>query len=143
MDDLSFLQEVGANIAYRIRAELVCCHIYEELAPLRESLSDAAFADILEDKGHDLCYWGEAAAQLAETHDQDMDTSAEGLLFRRVSAGIVRGMAMARLIDPDDGTVPMFVSKDGMNDHMVWVKASQAIHTLTHAVVSALTAPDS
>lgn len=63
--------QIGAEIAYRIRAELVCCHVFDDMAKWREDDSpyDAQeFTEALAAFGHDLCYWGEAAARLAETH---------------------------------------------------------------------------
>lgn len=62
------VQKIGAEIAYRIRAELVCCHIFDELEDARETMSDTDFSEFLASQGHDICYWGEAAARLAEEH---------------------------------------------------------------------------
>lgn len=57
-------QTPGAIIAYRIRAELVCCRIYDRVnddheLTLREAINSPG-------RWHDLCYWGEAAARIAE-----------------------------------------------------------------------------
>ncbi len=49
--------EVARAIAWNIRVELVCCNAYERWA------EDSVAA---EDAGHGLCFWGEAAARLAE-----------------------------------------------------------------------------
>ncbi|MFJ8153909.1 hypothetical protein [Streptomyces sp. NPDC094468] len=50
-------------IAYRIRAELVCCDLYDRVNVRKE----LTIAQAMESKDwHDLCYWGEASARLAE-----------------------------------------------------------------------------
>jgi hypothetical protein len=49
------IDELGATIAYRIRAELVCCDIYEKTAWTDEA-----------GRRHPICFWGEAAARIAE-----------------------------------------------------------------------------
>lgn len=64
-------REMGAKIAYRIRAELVCCDLYERMQPLLPTGPGSVLSaeEIAERNGlrfHDLCYWGEAAARLAE-----------------------------------------------------------------------------
>lgn len=46
---------VQARIAAEIRAELVCCNTYDE--------------DSAETTKHQICYWGEAAARLADPSD--------------------------------------------------------------------------
>lgn len=46
-------------IATRIRAELVCC-----------TIADTGDPDHARETGHDICYWGEMAARLAEETDQ-------------------------------------------------------------------------
>jgi hypothetical protein len=55
----------GPNIAHQIRAGLVCCRIYEVkvkgLAP-----GPVEKAQLEEQSIHQICFWGEAAAQLAE-----------------------------------------------------------------------------
>lgn len=60
----------GCDIAYRIRAELVCCDIYDRIQ--REMAHDDDFhpivSAVLDGSWHDLCYWGEAAAKIAEEH---------------------------------------------------------------------------
>lgn len=48
-------EDVRAAIAYRIRAELVCCDVYE-----RDHDTDRA------GRTHAICFWGEAAARIAE-----------------------------------------------------------------------------
>lgn len=53
----------GKDIAFRIRAELVCCEIYGRVNDTRE----LTFEQAMEHKDwHDLCYWGEASARIAE-----------------------------------------------------------------------------
>jgi len=56
--------QAGRQIAYRIRAELVCCRIYHDV--------QKGLAEHPEVKGssHTLCYWGEAAALIAESMEQ-------------------------------------------------------------------------
>ena len=48
--------EAGRAIAYEIRAELVCCDIYEQGHEAYRAGGSK----------HDLCYWGGASANLAE-----------------------------------------------------------------------------
>lgn len=66
------LAALGAAIAHEIRRELVCCDVYDRLAPLREPAEDGgieASRELGKAIGdHDLCYWGEAAAQIAEDY---------------------------------------------------------------------------
>ena len=65
------------RIAYNIRAELVCCMIYhnEEVVVLSEVCDETddvplkfKYAKEIEQRvnGHEICYWGEAAALIAE-----------------------------------------------------------------------------
>lgn len=57
------MTNVQDDVAYRIRAELVCCNIYERVNDARELTLEQA----LESRDwHDLCYWGEASARIAE-----------------------------------------------------------------------------
>ena len=49
--------ETATEIAKQIRAELVCCDIYEQV---KNGLKTMTNMD------HDICYWGEAAARIAE-----------------------------------------------------------------------------
>lgn len=57
------LRDTSAEIAFRIRAELVCCQIYARVQDQKE----LSIGEAMESKDwHDLCYWGEAAARLAE-----------------------------------------------------------------------------
>jgi pSer/pThr/pTyr-binding forkhead associated (FHA) protein len=59
-------KEVADRIAYKIRAELVCCDIYDQTKPLRDA-GGPMYPDLFNAIGdHDLCYWGEAAARIAE-----------------------------------------------------------------------------
>lgn len=51
------------RVAYRIRAELVCCDIYDRVNTAKELTLEEALKTR---DWHDLCYWGEAAAQIAE-----------------------------------------------------------------------------
>lgn len=76
--------DVRAQVAYRIRAELVCCDIYARMVAtisertwdpinghdLTEFLNLKASADY-----HDICYFGEWAARLVESHDIETRTA--------------------------------------------------------------------
>lgn len=53
--------------ARRIRAELVCCDIYDVARP--DALTDPDHDPAKHPEYHALCYWGEAAARLAEQSD--------------------------------------------------------------------------
>jgi hypothetical protein len=55
---------IAAEIAYNIRAELVCCDIYERLSTERDEHGWRTERT----RGHHLCYWGEASARIAESH---------------------------------------------------------------------------
>ena len=51
------------KVAYRIRAELVCCDLYDRVNVRKElTLEEAEESE----DWHALCYWGEASAQIAE-----------------------------------------------------------------------------
>lgn len=65
------LGNASAEIAYRIRAELVCCDVYERVVDRHELTLRDAMAN---PDWHDLCYWGEAAARLAEGRCPGYDT---------------------------------------------------------------------
>lgn len=54
--ELDEARTLPAKIAEKIRAELVCCYIYERIQA-GEQVSRG---------GHHLCYWGEASARIAE-----------------------------------------------------------------------------
>lgn len=66
----------GAQIAYRIRAELVCCHIYDRVNDTHELTIRQAMDSR---DWHDLCYWGEAAARLAEGHAPDPHATVQAV----------------------------------------------------------------
>ncbi len=62
-------ETAARRIADRIRAELVCCDIYGRLAPvLAAENASGLWAEVTDRRtqGHQICYWGEAAARLAE-----------------------------------------------------------------------------
>lgn len=68
----------SAFIANEIRAELVCCDIYDRMAPLRAKMEASQDGGIeasgeLDDAvgSHDICYWGEAAARIAEGRNDE------------------------------------------------------------------------
>lgn len=61
-------RELRAAVAAEIRAELVCCTIYDQVAPGLATKNAAGLWAEVTDKntrGHQLCYWGEAAARIA------------------------------------------------------------------------------
>ena len=54
---------IQEKVALCIRSELVCCDIYERINDRMEfSLAQAKCMPIY----HDICYWGEASARIAE-----------------------------------------------------------------------------
>lgn len=59
-----------AKIAYDIRAELVCCDMYDTVQKVAEALE--ANGQVMWNPAdhirsyHDICHWGEAAARIAE-----------------------------------------------------------------------------
>ena len=55
-------QKVAEEIAYDIRAELVCCGTYD-MTRDTERAGDT----------HEICFWGEAGARIAEAHWQEGD----------------------------------------------------------------------
>lgn len=72
------------DVAYRIRAELVCCDIYDRVQVESAELAQEGHPDghqsaigraIVRKDWHDLCYWGEAAAQIAEGRCPGYETS--------------------------------------------------------------------
>ncbi len=70
-------RQAARFIANEIRCELVCCRIFEQLAPLRKRMEEsddgglAVSAELTAAVGeHGLCYWGEAAARLAEGEEE-------------------------------------------------------------------------
>jgi len=64
----------AADAAHRIRAELVCCDIYDKVNGAREMTFEAAIAS---KEWHDVCYWGEVAARLAESSHLDQKVSVD------------------------------------------------------------------
>lgn len=76
---MSETENIQDQIAHRIRAELVCCDVYEdiqaEVAALRTADKNLEYRDVyanaigratLRGTWHELCYWGEASARIAE-----------------------------------------------------------------------------
>lgn len=51
-------RDLRGQIAYRIRAELVCCEIFEQT-------HDTSAWEQASQGPHSICYWGEVAARLA------------------------------------------------------------------------------
>jgi hypothetical protein len=64
------IRRVGAFIANDIRAELVCCDIYDRAKGDEKAINAA------ERSGHGICFWGEAAARIAEGREEP-DGSSE------------------------------------------------------------------
>jgi hypothetical protein len=98
---------VGAHIAHRIRAELVCCDQYGKTHDgLTYEQSKAAVAGLKRGRGyHDLCYWGEAAARLAEDRpDGFADESGPEPDPQPVSAEFFAELAVAKAVG-DGGPV--------------------------------------
>ena len=70
------VEDTRKRIAYLIRAELVCCDIYDKI---NEGLPDDDCYDRIHDRRrlaahkdgswHDICYYGEWSARLAENGD--------------------------------------------------------------------------
>lgn len=67
--DEETLLRVGRYIANEIRSELVCCDVYDR--------NHEYFAQVCIEPndgntdGHQICYWGEVAARIAEQRDDD------------------------------------------------------------------------
>lgn len=62
-------RQAGRNIAERIRQELVCCDIYQRInhgSPSEDEWKNRMAHAVLNREWHDLCYWGEASARIAE-----------------------------------------------------------------------------
>ena len=56
---------ITRHLAYRIRAELVCCDIFERVQ--RDGGDENAIGNAIQrNEWHEICYWGEAAARLVE-----------------------------------------------------------------------------
>ena len=74
---------IGRQIAYRIRAELVCCQVFRRVQSGTESVDRIG--------SHDICYWGEASALIAEDPEawkddpSDWDWSEPDLVERRAA----------------------------------------------------------
>lgn len=67
------INRVGRYIANEIRSELVCCDVYERVKPVIEDLGSEVTDYNTGD--HQICYWGEAAARIAEGRDDDTDAA--------------------------------------------------------------------
>lgn len=118
-------RRIGADIAYRIRAELVCCTIYDDLESARRTMTDVEFVNALgvelAARGHDYCYWAEAAARLAEKHHEDVPerskrgnfTSEEVIEMRRLyKAGGETFASLAARFGASTGTIPAILYGD-------------------------------
>jgi hypothetical protein len=64
----------GRQIAFRIRAELVCCNIFGRVNDTQELTFKQAKKS---PHWHGLCYWAEASARIAETPEQWRDDPAD------------------------------------------------------------------
>lgn len=51
--------------------------------------------------------------------------------FEDVCTAISRGIRTARMVDPDDGTIPFFL----VDGRMIWVSTGQALDTIAHEIV--------
>ncbi len=55
------------KIAQRIRAQLVCCEIYQRMEDAYDPEDDTAWKELRHSRDyHDICFYGEWAARLAE-----------------------------------------------------------------------------
>lgn len=72
-----------AVVAYDIRAELVCCDSYDVCRPDAFTLDDASYDPEEHPDYHAICYWGEAAARLAEDPDREDCEHVGGSWFDR------------------------------------------------------------
>lgn len=66
-------QLTRGEVAEEIRSELVCCSQYEDLARIRALSGFAGEEEMsarLRAHGDGICYWGEAAARIAERGDE-------------------------------------------------------------------------
>lgn len=72
-------RQFGRDIAFRIRAELVCCRIFDEIHDGHTSEEvDVLLREHAEKLlRHALCYWGEASARLAEGRCPGHDTTPD------------------------------------------------------------------
>lgn len=56
-----------AKIAYDIRAELVCCDMYDKVVEYSKSLGHPDYLHFEDIPGyHGICHWGECAARIVE-----------------------------------------------------------------------------
>lgn len=85
-----------AATAYRIRAELVCCDVYQQ-----DHDTDRAGTR------HAICFWGEAAAQIAET------ITADGLGF---------------VADTDATVTGLRVTSDGGQNYWLTIPLAEPVH---------------
>lgn len=66
--------------AAEIRRELVCCDVYARLGPdlqARNLAGEWAEVDDANTKGHQICYWGEAAAVLNEARADELERGGD------------------------------------------------------------------
>jgi hypothetical protein len=89
--------ELQTGIAFRIRAELVCCDIYEKVNDRREMILDEASQS---HDWHDICYWGEAAARIAEGRCPGYETKPN--ICRCMCAGCAHNCSAHDERDADD-----------------------------------------
>jgi len=78
-------RRAGADIAERIRAELVCCDIFDQDAGTNRA-----------GRTHGICFWGEASARLAE------DAVATGDLSRRAQVSQSQRNFQAEYLEAKD-----------------------------------------
>lgn len=64
------------SAAEEIRRELVCCDVYETLGPVLQARNLEGANEEVSDKntgGHQICYWGDAAARIVEPLTADVE----------------------------------------------------------------------
>ena len=103
------------RIADRIRAELVCCDIYGRVNDTHELTLDVAKTV---PGWHDLCYWGEAAARIAEDDTTDLPDETDGTAPWLPPASNAMRTAPARTDDvqgrcPACGAEALFLGEGG------------------------------
>jgi hypothetical protein len=57
--------ETRREVAEKIENELVCCDVYDRLNPKPRAAWSSV--DESEFRGHSICYWGRAAARIADS----------------------------------------------------------------------------
>jgi hypothetical protein len=111
-------RQATAKIAHEIRAELVCCEIYDKAEGDEDAIRK------LERAGHGICFWGEAGARIAERvgpWEAAEQTRPDFAPFAEESLSLARETfaTQAQAIDPEAfrqeslGTWPAEQTQDG------------------------------